>query len=695
MISGSSVHIGGSPVLSSGASKRFDLAAAIVAARQRPWLAYAVAIGAVLVAVAVRVSLSGVLQHHIPFFTFFPALFVAAVFGGILPGLLALAACALAGWSFLPASSIGGVEQAAFASTGLLCVLAGALMNRLSYAAFVAAQRADEVALDFKKGEQRAQADLQAMKTVYDVSVSCISSHANLDANLRSILDAAISVTGAVKGNIQLVDPASQTLTIAAHRGFAELFLKFFDGVSASACAVARRRRERVIVDDVTTSPIFAGEQSLNVLLEADVRAVQSTPLVDRMGSVIGMISTHYDVPHRPTDRELRFMDLLAAIASGYLESENLRHLLGDRTLELNALLDIIPMPVFIASDPECRMIRGNRAACALYQVPQETNWSQTAVQLGEKALRIQHYRHGRQIAPEDMPIQRAALTGETQHEPQIDLEFADGSRVTISGETVPIRDGSGQIRGVIGAFADVTELRKNQQQLQTLAEDRFALIQELNHRVKNTLAIVQSVAEQTLRDGDNADALGLLEGRLHSLSKAHNILSESNWQGGLLKELVVRSLSPFPASRMKLEGAEVTLPPNHVVKLSMSLFELGTNAVKYGAWSNGEGEVELTWCAAGPSGKDLQLKWTERAGPLVTPPKRKGFGSQMLERVLSHDLRASTSIEYRAEGIVAVVTIPNAWRTARPNESSEGSPLLSRSQLPAAAAILDSRLVR
>jgi two-component sensor histidine kinase len=83
----------------------------------------------------------------------------------------------------------------------------------------------------------------------------------------------------------------------------------------------------------------------------------------------------------------------------------------------------------------------------------------------------------------------------------------------------------------------------------------------------------------------------------------------------------------------MSLEGADVTLPPNHVVKLSMLLFELGTNSVKNGAWSNGKGAVELTWCAAGPSGNDLQLKWKERAGPLVIPPKRKGFGSQMLER--------------------------------------------------------------
>jgi PAS domain-containing protein len=412
--------------------------------------------------------------------------------------------------------------------------------------------------LSIKNREKQAQADLEAMKTVYDVSVSCVSSRVHLETNLRAILDAAISVTGASKGNIQLLDPASQALTIAAHRGFAEPFLQFFDGVSASACAVARRRRQRVIVDDVTASPIFVGEQSLNVLLDAGVRAVQSTPLVDRIGSVIGMVSTHYDVPHRPTERELRFMDLLAAIASSYLESENLRRLLGDRTLEFNTLLDVIPIPVFIASDPECRVSRGNRAASALYQPPQEANLSQTAVQQGEVALRIRHYRNGGQ-APEDMPMQRAAATGKAQHEAQIDLEFAEGHRVTISGDTVPIRDDSGQIRGVIGAFADVTELRQNQQRLQALAEERFDLIQELNHRVKNTLAIVQSVAEQTLRNGDNADAMELLEGRLHSLSKAHSILSESNWQGGSLKQLVIRSLSPFPASRMKLHGADIT----------------------------------------------------------------------------------------------------------------------------------------
>jgi two-component sensor histidine kinase len=135
-------------------------------------------------------------------------------------------------------------------------------------------------------------------------------------------------------------------------------------------------------------------------------------------------------------------------------------------------------------------------------------------------------------------------------------------------------------------------------------------------------------------------------------------------------------------------------LPPNHVVKLSMALFELGTNCVKYGARSNGEGEVELTWCAAGPSGKDLQLRWTERGGPVVTPPRRKGFGSKMLEGVLAHDLRASTAIDYRAEGIVAVVTIPNAWISVRHSDSGEGSPLLSRF-ITGGSGNLDSDLER
>jgi PAS domain S-box-containing protein len=171
--------------------------------------------------------------------------------------------------------------------------------------------------------EQHVAADLEAMRRLYEIGNICVSPDANFDECLAEILDAAITITGAEKGNIQLLDPASGVLWIATHRGFEKPFLDFFATVreaEASACGFALQSAERIVVDDVARSEIFAGQPSLGVLLDAGVHAVQSTPLRSGTGAVLGMISTHFARQHRPDERELRRIDLLARRAADYLE---------------------------------------------------------------------------------------------------------------------------------------------------------------------------------------------------------------------------------------------------------------------------------------------------------------------------------------------------------------------------------------
>jgi CheY-like chemotaxis protein len=142
--------------------------------------------------------------------------------------------------------------------------------------------------------------------------------------SLFYLLDAAIQITGAQMGSVQLIDKDG-VLRVIAQRGFYGPFLKFFDGVEdgQAACGEAMRRRERVIVEDVTDSALFKGSRALEVLLAAGVRAVQSTPIVDRSGCLIGMLSTHFREPHRPDQRELRFLDLLARQVSALIERDH------------------------------------------------------------------------------------------------------------------------------------------------------------------------------------------------------------------------------------------------------------------------------------------------------------------------------------------------------------------------------------
>ena len=163
-------------------------------------------------------------------------------------------------------------------------------------------------------GAERLAHDLDAMRRLHRLSTRLVCSEDFAQA-LEETVEAAIAITRADMGNIQLLDPASRTLKIAAHRGHEKWWLDFFESVpkgKGAACGAALQRGTRIIIDDVTKSPVFVGTPALEVQLRAGVRAVQSTPLVGSSGDLVGMISTHYRTPRRPDERDLRLLDVLA-----------------------------------------------------------------------------------------------------------------------------------------------------------------------------------------------------------------------------------------------------------------------------------------------------------------------------------------------------------------------------------------------
>jgi PAS domain S-box-containing protein len=176
-----------------------------------------------------------------------------------------------------------------------------------------------------KEAEARVAADLRNMTRLNQLSNRLVREGSDFNRNMNAILDTAIAVTSSDKGNLQLLDPTTRMLTIAAHSGFEDPFLNFFAAVcdDAASCAAAMRSGERVIVEDVRQSEIFAGQQSKDVLIDAGVCAVTSTPLMASTGNLLGMISTHFATPHRPSERELHLMDLLARQAADYLERKH------------------------------------------------------------------------------------------------------------------------------------------------------------------------------------------------------------------------------------------------------------------------------------------------------------------------------------------------------------------------------------
>ena len=206
-----------------------------------------------------------------------------------------------------------------------------------------------------------------------------------------------------------------------------------------------------------------------------------------------------------------------------------------------------------------------------------------------------------------------------------------DGTLVDIAINGAPIRDETGEVVGVAVIHRDISA-RKDAERRRQL------LINELNHRVKNTLASVHSIARQTLRNSTDVDAAcEAFEGRLLALSRAHNVLTRESWEGANLTEIVAEALAPYSdlhEDRIILNGPEVRLQPGFALSMAMVLQELATNAVKYGALSNASGQLKIAWkLTVLDEEQQLQLEWTEQGGPPVVAPSRRGFGSRLLKQ--------------------------------------------------------------
>jgi PAS domain S-box-containing protein len=214
-----------------------------------------------------------------------------------------------------------------------------------------------------------------------------------------------------------------------------------------------------------------------------------------------------------------------------------------------------------------------------------------------------------------------------------------------------PIRDETGIVTHIFVQGSDVTERvrAENHQKL---------LINELNHRVKNTLASIQSIVAQTLRGvATKEQAAKAISERIIALSRAHNVLTDENWDGADLHTMVESALEAFdPAGRkaIEVEGPKLRVGPHAALSIALALHELATNAVKYGALSNEGGGVKVSWSLTPSDGEDesFELLWEEKDGPPVSVPSTRGFGSRLILQVLPSELRGDARIDYRPEGV-------------------------------------------
>jgi len=214
------------------------------------------------------------------------------------------------------------------------------------------------------------------------------------------------------------------------------------------------------------------------------------------------------------------------------------------------------------------------------------------------------------------------------------------------------------------GISLDITE-RKAADERQKL------LLDELNHRVRNTLATVQSLAMQTIRHakGPSAFDMDFVE-RLHALARAHDLLTEAAWEGASLGEVIERTLrlrvAPGEDRRISIEGPFVRLSPNAAVSLNMVFHELATNAARYGALSAPGGGVEVSW-AQDPADQAIVLDWRETGGPPVTAPASRGFGSRLIEHAVPRELGGKAQLSFASDGVRCHMRMPLSGKLSLP----------------------------
>ncbi len=224
-----------------------------------------------------------------------------------------------------------------------------------------------------------------------------------------------------------------------------------------------------------------------------------------------------------------------------------------------------------------------------------------------------------------------------------------DGEPIDVAVTVSPIRDASGAVIGVSKIVRDITERKRHE-------EHAELLMREVNHRAKNMLAVVQSVARQTAATNPD-DFIARFGHRIQALSASQDLLVQNKWKGVDMAALVQSQLAHFQdliGARIELRGAPLSVSASAAQTIGMALHELSTNAGKYGALSNGEGRLEIGWGLERSEGAEqaFVMSWREQGGPPVKPPARRGFGSTVIQRIVSKSLDAEVDLDFAAEGL-------------------------------------------